>query len=96
MSDELNLKPCAYCGKEPHAETDDEQRVIVWCTNVCCPGADGYLASPAEWNTRPVEAELLAALEGIVSEIDDCVVDPQDWDFYETAKALIAKHGGNR
>lgn len=73
------MKPCPFCKSETDQELDTFHSGTEGHTNgiVCMNcGARGPVTieeymfnlaeSQREWNTRPIEAELLAALEGLV------------------------------
>ena len=64
------LKPCPFCGGKVRLSTADRgASFAVWCGG--CGGTDGgeYLSKESaikHWNRRPLEDELVAALEGFV------------------------------
>ncbi len=68
MSDEL--KPCPFCGSPASYKTDPHEgyKYSIQCSSENCPNEDrdfqGYcFISADEWNTRPIEDALTAALE---------------------------------
>jgi hypothetical protein len=105
MSDELKLKPCPFCGGDAYEPVKDTYDLSwpdqVWCKNEDCPLLNELMLRE-EWNTRPVEAELLAALEWVtniacgVSKGGGRPETEEHEAALEQAQALIAKHGGNR
>lgn len=65
-----DLKPCPWCNKEPFSDTNGG----FWCND--CAGTK----SEKDWNSRPIEDRMRAALERAVSYLhafdrrlaDDC------------------------
>ena len=55
---EHTLKPCPFCGSE--AKTD-KSRPSAYCPNTECMMV-GYDIPLDDWNTRPIEDELIEAL----------------------------------
>jgi hypothetical protein len=94
MSDEL--KACPFCAG-PTRDSFPEGDRMVSCDNPYCESG-GTEMYPESWNVRPIEAELLAALEvckEVIGQIKPGVAPTITglMPAYETAKALIAKHG---
>ena len=64
------LKPCPFCGGKVRLSTADRgASFAVWCGG--CGGTNGgeYLSKESaikHWNHRPLEDELVAALEGLL------------------------------
>ena len=62
------LKPCPFCGFE--AELHMESQACFWVECLFCHVAlqsrGGKPGAIAAWNHRPLEAELVAVLEGFV------------------------------
>jgi hypothetical protein len=58
MSNDVELKPCPFCGS-PGKSADGfsplESVMYAWCSNSDCPLNSELLFSPEQWNTRSVE-----------------------------------------
>lgn len=108
MSDEL--KACPFCGSSTTTDIGVRGSVgyghgwQVWC-NECGNGQSGWYAhkeyAAESWNTRPIEAELLAALQEMERSCrrceqgsdSGCQTECTECGTWTRAKAAIAKHG---
>jgi hypothetical protein len=104
MTDEL--KPCPICGGEAQLEDYRDGGGIgfaVHCQTFTCqtcgPADLGVSGAIEQWNTRPIEDELLAALEQLTLILRVKMYGLQDWmpdpmpddEALEMAFAAIAK-----
>ena len=56
MQDELELKPCPFCGEAPRRVEHPHSKILT-CSKVFCM-ANGMYFSPELWNIRPIEDAL--------------------------------------
>ena len=73
MTEEIELKPCPFCGSEAEFNSDE------FGEGVCCKscgatlhnglyGEEGRKLASAEWNTRLIENELSEKIEKLEAE----------------------------
>ena len=65
------LKPCPFCGEETNLDVTEEFRAdcfVVKCymCGACGGTSNSKFRAVENWNHRPLEDELAAALEGLV------------------------------
>jgi len=59
------LRACPFCGKSSTFKSDRHPD-LVFCKGDRCPGSVTP-CTERQWNTRPIEDELIAALEGVMA-----------------------------
>ena len=73
MTEEIELKPCPFCGSESEFNSDE------FGEGVCCKscgatmhngvyGEEGRKLASADWNARPIENELTGKIEKLEAE----------------------------
>ncbi len=95
------LKPCAFCGSTPIAETDaDDLEVYVFCDTDGCPAGESPISvTVKKWNTRHIpEGHTLVPNEFLAEYLE--LLELSDWrPIYKLTvsnqvKAMIKAAGG--